>query len=98
MMNRPPLFEYQPHEFSAEQKRFLAAAGWATIEAADLVEVAASIEPGRPDEIERVTYLTRELLRRRLFAERRRAYAFAQSYTALVDSGADLRLVVWDWE
>lgn len=97
-MNRPPSQGYQPPEFTDAQRRFLAAAGWAVIEAADLVELAAMLDAGRPAEIERVTYLTRELLARRLFAERRRAYAFAQSYVALVDAGTDFRLIVWDWE
>ena len=97
-MNRTPLYEYTPHEFTRAQKRFLAAAGWATIEAADLLDVVAVIESQRPPEIERVTFLTRELLARKLFAERRRAYAFAHSYAELVENGTDFRLVVWDWE
>ena len=97
-MNRRPLYEYQPHEFTPEQKRFLAAAGWASVEAGDLVEAAASIEARCPPEIERVTYLTRELLARGLFAERRRAFAFARDYANLVDAGTDFRLIVWDWE
>jgi hypothetical protein len=97
-MDRAPLYEYRPHEFSAAQKRFLAAAGWATIEAADLLEVVSAMELHRPPEIERVTFLTRELLAGKLFAERRRAYAFARSYVELADSGTDFRLLVWDWE
>lgn len=97
-MNQHRLHEYQPYEFTPQQKRFLAAAGWAAIEAADLVDEAAAIEAGRPPEIERVTFLARELLARRLFAERRRAYAFATSYVKLVDASTDFRLIVWDWE
>ncbi|HZS89740.1 MAG TPA: hypothetical protein VFE42_19905 [Chloroflexota bacterium] len=97
-MNRTPLYEYKPHEFTPTQKRFLAAAGWATIEAADLLEVVSAVESQRPPEIERVTFLTRELLSRKLFAERRHAYAFARSYVELADIGTDFRLVVWDWE
>lgn len=97
-MNRQPLYEYQPHEFSAEEKRLLAAAGWAAIPADDLVETATAIDATHPPEIERATYLTRELLARRLFAERRRAYAFAASYVALADAGTEFRLIVWDWE
>ncbi len=97
-MNKRPLYEYQPHEFTPAQKRFLAAAGWASVEAADLVEAAAAIEARRPPEIERATFLTRELLAQGLFAERRRAFAFARGYIELVDAGTDFRLIVWDWE
>ncbi len=97
-MNRHPLYEYKAHEFTADEKRFLAAAGWASIPADDLIEAAAAIEARRLPEIERVTFLTRELLAQSLFAERRRAYAFAQSYVNLVDVGTDFRLIVWDWE
>jgi hypothetical protein len=97
-MNRAPLYEYKPHEFTPAQKRFLAAAGWAAIEAADLLEVVAAVESRRPPEIERVTYLTRELLAGKLFAERRRAYAFARSYVELAEGDTDFRLLVWDWE
>lgn len=97
-MNKRPLFEYKPHEFKATEKRFLAVAGWATIEASDLIEEAAGIAEQCPPEIERVTFLTRELLRRGLFAERRHAYAFGSSYVELVDADTDFRLIVWDWE
>lgn len=97
-MNRHPLYDYIPHEFTAPEKQFLAAAGWSSIEASDLIVIAARIEAGRPLEIERTTYLTRELLVRGLFAERRRAYAFARSYAKLIDAGVDFRLLVWDWE
>jgi hypothetical protein len=97
-MDRAPLYEYKPHEFTASQKRFLAAAGWATIEAADLLDVVAAMEAQRPPEIERVTFLTRELLAGKLFTERRRAFTFARSYVELADSDTDFRLLVWDWE
>ena len=98
MLNSHTPFEYTPHPFSGEEHRFLSAVGWANMPADELVERAAALEKGRPPEIERVTFLTRELLARRLFDERRRAYAFAQSYVSLVDAGIDFRLLVWDWE
>ncbi len=98
MINKHRLYEYKPHEFGPDEKRFLAAAGWADIAADDLIEVAAAIERERPSEIERVTYLTRELLARKTFTERRRAYHFARAYAHLVDAGVDFRLLVWDWE
>ena len=98
MINKHRLFEYKPYEFGDAEKRFLAAAGWAAIPADDLVERAAALEGERPPEIERVTFLTRELLTQRLFAERRRAYQFARLYVTLVDAGTDFRMIVWDWE
>ncbi len=98
MINKSRLYEYKAHEFSADEKRFLAAAGWAAIAADDLIELGAALERERPDEIERVTFLTRELLLRKVFSERRRAYHFAHAYVHLVDAGTDFRLIVWDWD
>ena len=98
VMDPHPLHEYIPHQFTPEQKQFLAAAGWANVEASDLVEIAAAIEAERPPREERIRFLVRELMKRRLFAQRRRALAFAQSYVTLRDAGTDFRLIVWDWE
>lgn len=98
MINRNLPREYHPPEFSAEQRRFLAAAGWALIPADELVDRAAALVAACPPEIERATYLTGALLRAGLFAERRHAYAFATGYLRLADAGADFRLLVWDWE
>lgn len=98
MINKHRLYEYKAHEFAADERRFLATAGWAAIAADDLIELAAALERDRPPEIERVTFLTRELLMRKVFTERRRAYQFARIYFALVDAGADFRLIVWDWD
>lgn len=97
-MNTDPPHEYQPPRFTAEQNRFLAAAGWSSLPTDELVERAAAIVACCPAEIERATYLTRVLLAQGLFAERRRAYAFARGYVRLAGAGADFRLLVWDWE
>ncbi len=96
--NKRRLFEYKAHEFTSEERRFLATVAWGSIPADELIERSVEIETTRPPEIERVTYLTRELLKQRLFPERRRAYAFAHSYVALVDIGVDFTYIVWDWE
>jgi hypothetical protein len=98
MTNKHRLYEYKPHEFSPDEKRFLSAAGWAAIAADDLIELAAAVERERPPEIERVTFLTRELLMQKVFVERRRAYHFARAYVHLLDAGTDFRLIVWDWD
>ncbi len=105
MMNPGPLkspkrqlHEYKPHVFTASQRAFLMTVGWANIPADDLVERVSHMVRDRPPEIERVTYLTRALLDAHLFAERRRAYAFARSYTDMVDTRTDLKMIVWDWE
>lgn len=97
-MNQHPLHDYQPPQFTEEQTRFLAAAGWSNMAADELVERAAALLAECPPEIERATYLTRALLAESLFAERRHAYAFAHGYIRLADAGADFRLLVWDWE
>lgn len=98
VLNQHRLYEYKPHVFSPDEKKWLATVGWASIPADELVERASVILSDKPDEIERVTYLTRGLLDERLFPERRRAYAFAQRYVVLKDAGTDFRLLVWDWE
>src|SRR5579863_3748644 len=97
-MDPHPLYEYRPHEFTPAEKRFLGAAGWATVEAADLVELASVVDSERPPEADRVAHLTRVLMKHGLFAQRRRALAFARAYVELADAGADFRLLVWDWE
>ncbi len=98
MINKHRLYEYKAHEFADDEKRFLSAAGWAAVAADDLVELCAELARERPLEIERVTFLTRELLARKVFTERRRAYQFARAYVTLVERGADFRLIVWDWD
>lgn len=96
--NQHPLYDYVPPEFTPLQLRFLSAAGWSSIEAGDLVDIAEQVLGQRPPEIERATYLTRELLRQGCFQSRRLAYSFATAYVELVDRDTDFRLLVWDWE
>jgi hypothetical protein len=92
------LHELGEKPFTRAERKFLSCAGRAQVPIDVLVDrVEAIVGPEQPGR-GRQTFLAKRLFDEKLFGSVEEAYAFADSYYALVKIGPLSKHLLWDWE